>query len=95
MKNKCIICNKNIADMCGECMLKSQLEVGNKRYKKALKDFVGCIDIELLFTDLISTKTKEKIEISKELQEFLNEYNKYIIQRLESIAKELRSKDEN
>jgi hypothetical protein len=63
-------------------------------YNKALKDFIECIDIELLFTDLISTKTKEKIEIPKELQEFLNEYNKYIIQRLESIAKELEAKDE-
>jgi hypothetical protein len=38
--SNCIICNKNIAEMCGECMLKSQLEVGNKRYKKAIDDFV-------------------------------------------------------
>jgi flagellar biosynthesis/type III secretory pathway protein FliH len=65
----------------------------DRGYNQALNDFVECINIELFFTDLIDTKTKEKIEIPNEIQEFLNEYNKYIIQRLEKIAKERVAKE--
>ena len=59
-------------------------------YQKAIDELTESIDIDLFFTDLIDLKTKKKIEIPKKIQEFLNEYNKYIIERIAKIAKELK-----
>jgi hypothetical protein len=59
--SNCIICNKNIAEMCGECMLKSQLEVGNKRYKQAIDDFVKECFAHIDMDDCVSIKNIKKI----------------------------------
>jgi hypothetical protein len=65
--SNCIICNKNIAEMCGECMLKSQLEVGNKRYKKAIDDFVIRCKGYAYFNELLVVDWFRITEIAKEL----------------------------